>query len=108
MRSSPRGSTSNRSRLRRRLLKRLLEQGVASGQISAVSKACVRFAEDAATQDAGDEAIAVLEAAHKAFAESGRRARAAFLASRAAAADARTNQQKYRLARRKPRKRSQG
>jgi hypothetical protein len=81
-----------------RLLKRLLEQGVAGGQVSAVSAATVKFAEEAAAQDAGDEAIEVLEAARKAFAESVRRAQTASLAARAAAAHARVPSEKADLA----------
>lgn len=69
------------------LLKRMFEQSVPEGQqLSAACEACTRFAEDAAAEGAADDALDVLQAARKAFAESARRAQSAYIAARAAAA----------------------
>jgi hypothetical protein len=74
-------------RVKARLLKRLIEQNVPGGaKLAAASAACIRVAEDAAAGDAADDAVDLLEAARKSFAESVRRAQAACLAARAASA----------------------
>ena len=74
-----------------RFLKRLLEQDTlgSADQLSTVSAACIRFAEDAAANGAIDEAFDVLAAAGKSLAEPSKRALAACRTAQAAVNHAR-------------------
>lgn len=75
-----------------RFLKRLVEQALAGGatQLSTISACCVKFAEEAAANGAGDEALDVLDAAKKSLPKSIMQAQTALRTAKAVLAHART------------------